>query len=292
MTMVNAPNSSLPTMAANSISLLLVVAVLVPTPGQAQVGCSIDSGFDLFETDPSTQIGPDGFPLMHFHGVPIGSYDFGSGTETLTTTDTIVQRSGATSAIPVATVDVVVLQLQGVENPDLFVTAQAQRGLNELDPPVGPPSPGALVVRFDSCGSGTFDSVINVNFDLRLGAIDGPIIGAGHFVLTTQGTHWDDDGSSSDVCLYHMNHPELASVYGRSVLARHKICGPSDIVDGVNDGDFYPGPTQDEPQDPLPGQGFRGGILQVADGRSSAVTLGAFAMLVAGLVVMRYRGQR
>lgn len=267
---------------------LLLLAAL-PAPSQAQAACTLPGGFDLFETNPAeTRIGLEGFPLMHFQGVPVGSYDFGSGAVTLTTTDTIVKRSAVTAAAPVATVDVVVLQMQGVEDPTLFVTAQAQRPLNALDPPAGPPNPGTLRFDFDAdCLSGTFDSVINVNFDVRSGSLDGPIVAGGNLVLTTFGTPWDGDANGGNDC---MNHPEAGDPVGFVRLVQHGICGPSDIITGVNDCCFYPGSP--DPSDGGLGLPGRGGFVQTLAGANAASALVAFGLLGVTLAAMRRHARR
>jgi hypothetical protein len=226
----------------------------------------IGDGFDLFATNQGRTLigifamGDEKFPLQHFQGVPIGSYDFGSGTETLSDTDTIVHHTAASANVPVSLLELKKLQLQGVEDPTLFVTLQSERNPADLLPD-GPPSMGFLRLSFNPGGSGgTFDSAINVNFDIRKGAnIDAQIIGSASLVLTTQNTPWSHElpssfspSSSGNAC---MDHPESADPAGLIRLVAHGICNANDVITGVNNmlngvdstADFYVGAATAEP---------------------------------------------
>ncbi|MEA3203743.1 MAG: hypothetical protein QOI63_1422, partial [Thermoplasmata archaeon] len=93
---------------------------------------------------------------------------------------------------------------------------------------------------------GSFDSNINVNFDVRAGSIDGPILASASLVLGATGTPWQHLPDAPGV-LRCMTHPEFAT--NADVLARHGICGPPVLVPHVNDklngfdasNDFHPG---------------------------------------------------
>ncbi|HUR64321.1 MAG TPA: hypothetical protein VM241_07560 [Candidatus Thermoplasmatota archaeon] len=233
------------------------MALLTPAlPPVAASTCAVGDGFDLFETSPTkTVLGDRGvLELQHFHGIPIGSYDFGDrgGVQDTGSTDTIVHHTVATSGQPVSAVRLLKLQLQGVENPNLFVTLQSDRGVNLLDPPVGPPSLGTLALSFNAGCTGTFDSLINVNFDVRLGALDGQIVASGDLVLTTQEMPWDHGAGLAlgpSAGMKCMTHSEAGDPLSQLILAAHGICGPSVALAGVNkfiggvDGayDFFPG---------------------------------------------------
>jgi hypothetical protein len=240
-------SNRIPLAASAAFAVLAAVAVSAP-PAAATGPLAIAPGFDLFVTDAGvSSLGPTFMPLMHFRGVPVGIYDFGSGPVDTGAADTIVQRGGADADSPVAAIQLVKLQLQGVEDPSLFVTLQSDRGRNALDPPVGPPSLGVIQVQFDPNGlGGTFDSTLNVNFDVRSGDVTGPIVASASLVLsptTTPFSHVRDQ-------VRCMTHPEFLT--NADVLARHGICdGPATTpaIPGVNvrlDGfsdqlDFHPG---------------------------------------------------
>ncbi|MEA3204147.1 MAG: hypothetical protein QOI63_1827, partial [Thermoplasmata archaeon] len=124
-------------------SLVAAAALtLVGTPAATALGpTAIAPGYDLFRTDPNvTSIGVPGvLEPIHFRGVPIETYNFGTGPTAVADTDTIVQRAGVAPQQPVGTVQLVKLQMQGVEEPTLFITLQSDRGRNPADPAVGPP---------------------------------------------------------------------------------------------------------------------------------------------------------
>ena len=241
------PNRPL-TIAFAALAVLAAGAAL-PAPVAATGPLAIAPGHDLFVTDAQvSSIGLPDFPLMHFRGVPLGTYDFGDGPVDVGVTDTIVRRDGASAAMPLAAVELVSLQLQGVEDPTLFVTLQSARGGNALDPPVGPPSLGLIQVQFDPSGlGGAFDSTINVNFDLRVGSIDGPILLSDSLVLSPTSTPF----SHVNDHLRCMTHPEFLT--NADVLARHGICegpgsevpsipGVNTLLNGFDESlDFHPG---------------------------------------------------
>lgn len=151
-------------------------------------------GFDLFATVASgTQVnlGPAG--IQPFKGVPLGTFNFGTGPVNTFNTDTIVQRLGdASPASPTISLQIVALQFMSVNQFDLgggndfhFITLQSDRG--------GPASTGLMTITFGPEGSphGIFDSTLDIFFDIRVGSLNGPIVFSGMKTITAIGFPWD-----------------------------------------------------------------------------------------------------
>ncbi len=159
----------------------LLAAMSVAVPGRSSATFIVSEGFDLF----NTVTGPDpinggiseilGVPL---EGVDLGSFDFGGtvGVQGVGDADTIVLRlqdavvggAGQTDTIDI---ELVALQLKTVVPVDFglgidfyFVTLSAA------------PSLGTMDITFMDMTGGTANSFLNVNFDLRKGALNGPIV--------------------------------------------------------------------------------------------------------------------
>ncbi len=150
----------------------------------------VSPGWDLFETTPSTVIGG-----MHWEGVPLGSFDFGGsiGVENTGKIDTILERKalaavlGSPETAVAIDIELVALQLKSVDPIDLGA------GLDfhyiTLDP--SNPATGQMTITFDNPNSGTFDSFIDLDYDIHIGAIDGPVISSDTTRLTATGVPWD-----------------------------------------------------------------------------------------------------
>jgi hypothetical protein len=148
-------------------------------------------GWDLFETVPSATI----FMGQPFEGVGIGAYDFsGVGVRNVGPTDTIVQRLEAAEVLAAPDLDtipieLVALQLRSVNPFDPgtglgihYVTLQSLRG--------GPASVGEMEISFANDDGGLFISLLNVYFDLRLGALNGPIVHSDMLQLRAAPSTW------------------------------------------------------------------------------------------------------
>jgi hypothetical protein len=182
------------------IRTALVVAILL-WPSISMADYYIEAGYDLLETRPGTTFA--GFP---FEGVDILTYDFSSGSVFVGTTDTIVRRlgvvdtGGGPGAAPPVDIEIVSLQLKSVEPIDLgaglgyyYATEQARRMGGAI-------STGTLSYIFnddhttppaDPVGTGTMNLDVDVHFDLRLGALDGPVVFSGKLDMTAGGVPWD-----------------------------------------------------------------------------------------------------
>jgi hypothetical protein len=160
--------------------------------------CSVDPGYDLFQTDSGTYLGLNDISTglaIHFEGVSLGSYDFGSGSVSVGSTDTILHHSCASPTSPVSTLDFLKLHLRSVESivgiGKLYITLQSERGVNSMDPPIGPPGVGTMLLSFDDDGSGGFaDSHVVVSFDARKTDFTGPIVAFGTLHLNALHTTW------------------------------------------------------------------------------------------------------
>jgi hypothetical protein len=171
---------------------ILLTVFTVAFPSVSQADPLVLRGYDLFATVPPTKVnlGPAG--VQEFKGVPLGTFDFGSGPVDTGNADTIVQRLGdASPANPTISIQLVALQFMSVNQFDLgagtnfhFITLQSDRG--------GPASMGLMTINFGPEGTphGTFDSTLSVFFDIRVGALDGPIVFSGSKTLSVIGAPW------------------------------------------------------------------------------------------------------
>jgi hypothetical protein len=185
---------------------ILLTVFTVAFPGTIRADNVVLAGFDLFETRPGTQV--DLAPLgvqpnpQPFKGVPLGAFDFGMGLVATFNTDTIVQRLGdATVANPTVPIEMVALQLMsvnqitlGANTGFLFVTLQSARKDEDGGP--GPASTGTITITFgpeapEGIAHGTFDSTLDVFFDIRFGALDGPIVHSDMLTLFSDDVPWN-----------------------------------------------------------------------------------------------------
>ena len=174
-----------------SIVGVLGLLVTVATPSVSRASSIVAPGFDLFETLPGTS-----FLGNPFLGVPLGTFNFGTGPVTVPNTDTIVHRIAPASA-PTTTIPIEMVALHltsanpinlGLGTDFYFVTLQSERG--------GPASTGSMTVLFGpeappGSPHGTFDSLINVFFDVRKGSLTGPIALSNTLPLTASGIPWN-----------------------------------------------------------------------------------------------------
>lgn len=174
------------------------IAVLA-FPGAVRADFTVLPGWDLLTTEAGTSVG--GVP---FTGVPLGTFNFGGaiGVQPTGTTDTIVQRlapavapGGVPGTAPAIPIEMVALQLVSAAPTDFglgvgfyYVTLQSARG--------GPASTGTMSITFGpepaapGIPHGTFDSIINVFYDLRLGGLNGPIALSNSAPLMSNGVPW------------------------------------------------------------------------------------------------------
>jgi len=158
-------------------------------------GLLVDSGYDLFSTDASSSNFPG---LGNLMGVPLGTYNFGSGSVLVGDADTIIKRNQNVAVTAVGmtgttTLSVFALQLETVTPvnfmgnglADYYVTLESIRG--------GPASTGTMNITFNAATSGTFTSTLDLNLDIRKGSLTGPIVDSlTNVMLTNSGTSWSN----------------------------------------------------------------------------------------------------
>jgi hypothetical protein len=177
--------------------LAMGLACYAAPRGSRAATVEVHSGYDLFQTIPSGTSFPG---LGNLKGVPYGTFDFGSGAVFTGTTDTIVHRLDDAIATappfpvtaPTIRLLMVGLQLEtvipvnfagnGLDN--YFVTLQSAR------PQGGTASTGTMDITFASAAGGTFNSSLDVFFDIHKGSLSGAIVASSDTVLTTTGSPW------------------------------------------------------------------------------------------------------
>lgn len=160
----------------------VVGLLLVSKPATALAQLEVAPGYDLWTTDPATTqffLSPV-LGFVPFEGVPIGDFDFGGalGVHDVGTTDTIIRRldtASVAAAGETATIDIemVALQLRSVNPIDLgagsafhYITLRGNQ-----------PQAGVMDVKFNDAEGGTYDLLFGgLEADVRIGAIDGPIL--------------------------------------------------------------------------------------------------------------------
>jgi hypothetical protein len=176
---------------AHLLPTLVVAASLI---GTAQAGVVL-LGSDYLETLPGTTFG--GAP---FAGVPIGPGN----------TDTIVQRLndanlpslGSSTTIPTQMVELRLVTTVpvnfGLGVGFYYMTLQSVRG--------GPSTVGSMTITWNSADDhapntpeGTFNSFFDVFFDIRFGALNGPIALSDDLILSQSGSFWDADPPAGKV---------------------------------------------------------------------------------------------
>jgi hypothetical protein len=157
----------------------LVVALSMTLAGMAGAATIIQPGFDLFVTNPTSFFTFDTVPnpqVVNFDGVPLGTFDFGSGAVGVGGTDTIVERTQAANlggGSDTIDIELVALSLVSINPVDLGFGA----GFEDLFITLNTSSPSlqSNMTIFDTGeGSphGTFDSILNFSFDVT-GSIGG-----------------------------------------------------------------------------------------------------------------------
>jgi hypothetical protein len=139
----------------------------LPTALQAdQVGV----GWNCFDTVDGTV-----YDTFSWQGVPLGTFNFGSGLVPVGITDTIIQRLGTVTTPGGTTpISVSALQLRTVSQVNLG----AGLGYYYATLDTSAQNTGVLTIdSFPTAGSpGTFHDYFTVNFDIRYGSLAGPIV--------------------------------------------------------------------------------------------------------------------
>lgn len=193
---------------ARALFAVAFFILVISLPGQAGASFIINSGWDLFITEPGTQ-----FAGHAFTGVAFNHYDFGGtiGTREVWSTDTIVRRlqSAEIPELPGGSASVqtelAALHLVSVGPIDLgagfrdyYITLQSERG--------GQASTGETTITADDEQGGTFESFFDVFFDIRIEGLDGTIIGSGNKRLTARNVAWGRTPPPRAVTIEGVNH--------------------------------------------------------------------------------------
>jgi hypothetical protein len=181
------------------LGLAVAVSTLArPAESRAQ-NPVVDPGYDLFQTVSGSASTDPTNPLSSLVGVPLMTYNFGSGAVDVGDTDTIVQRLNQVSA-PVGstgTTSLVVdaLQLQSTVNPAIFVTLDTSQT-----------SGGSMNITFTSPTAGTFDSSLTVFYDVRVGGVNGNIVATGSEMFTATNVGWGRTAPAGAVAITGINY--------------------------------------------------------------------------------------
>src|ERR1035441_7732071 len=168
----------------NHLSVLSVLLTALACTPLTQASLTVHSGWDLLQTYPDSS-----FAGSFWQGIPLGTFNFGGaiGVQGVGNTDTIIPRlADATAPSQTIPVNMAALQLETLAPTSIgggpvgnyFVTLQSVRG--------GPLSSGNLTINFGPEGDphGTWTSSLDVFFDLRFGALNGPIVMSGDDVIS------------------------------------------------------------------------------------------------------------
>jgi len=180
--------------------VVAVAALAFPSLGRASF--VVNPGWDLFQTlSPGTTFGG-----VQFQGVPLNTFNFGGviGNQNVDGTDTIIQRQAAAVApggvpgtAPPIPIQMLALQLMSTTPTAVFgpldtyfITLQSVRTVAEGG--AGPNSLGTMTITFgpEAPIHGTFTSSLDVFFDIRKGALNGPMTFSSDLVLQSSGTSW------------------------------------------------------------------------------------------------------
>lgn len=175
----------------HKLSLRASVAVLAVASvcSLASAQLSVDAGYDLFQsTSNSSFLGVD------FVGLPAEVYTFPNpiGKQNVDTTDTIIQRlNTVTAAAPGDTVttpiQVDLLQLVSTAPTNAFGPMTTYYYIT-LNP--NAPSLGTMSITVNNASGGMFTSMLDINFEIHMGSLNGPVTYTGDIPLTNTGDTW------------------------------------------------------------------------------------------------------
>ncbi len=200
-------------------------------------GLQVNAGYDLFTTDASQTSFPGLGDLM---GVPLSTYNFGSGSVLVGNTDTIIKRNSNVSVAAVGdtgttSLSVFALQLETVNKvnfannglADYFVTLQSIHG--------GPASTGSMDITFNTATSGTFKSSLDLFFDIRMGSLTGKIVDSLNLTLTNSGADWSNMAPAGSVLINginnNLNGKDITNDFWPNTITEKHPTGGQHVVD-------------------------------------------------------------
>ena len=228
---------------ASATAALTALASL--TPGHATT-TTIDAGWDLFESSSGTM-----FDGVAFQGVPLNTFNFGGaiGTKNVGGTDTILQRTTGNVTFDLATgasisTAVLALQLRSVN----LVSGQYEY----LTLDGTHTSTGTLTINPGGTASGgTFNSTLDIFFDLRQGSLTGTLQESGELQLSANGTLWSRTPPAGAVTIPGVNQnlngtdnaadfwtipvPEITMVINPNVTLPPGFGGPAGFSGSLSD---------------------------------------------------------
>jgi hypothetical protein len=185
----------------------LAAAVVLSVSSNSALAASVAVGWELYSTDVTKASFPG---LGNLMGVPLGTFDFGSGAKNTEATDTIIQRTSAATiasspGTATANTQVVGFQLEttapvnfnGLGLDNYFMTLQSVHG--------GPASTGTESITFNNDTSGTFATSLDLFFDIRKGSLTGPIVASTDQVLTSTGVAWINTQPAGSLAIAGVN---------------------------------------------------------------------------------------
>jgi hypothetical protein len=227
------------------------------------------AGSDYFVTQPGTT-----FMGVAFNGVPTGpggsdtivrrlqNVDLGTGAPASGTTPLLMNTLDLVSAAPTDF---------GLGVGFYYITLQSDRG--------GPATTGNMTINLTSnddltplTPEGTFTSFFDVFFDIRLGALNGPIAQSGDLTLTNSGASWDATPAPTDFLVPGLRGDVTANFHTNKIQN-------SDI----HDMDFFPIGVFSEAH---PGQGVH--VVQTSQNAPEPGTL----LLIGGALLALSRVRR
>lgn len=171
----------------------LAVGLTALASSDARGDWVVAAGYDLLQTQAGTT-----FNGVNFIGVPLNTYNFGGtiGSQSVDNTDTIIQRLSAVSVSQMVNnsgttaLQVDALQLKSTAPTTAFGTlnGQAAYAYVTLDPIQ--PSGSMMMIGFYDGNNGFFNSMLNINIDIHLGSLTGPVTFQRELMLSQSGASW------------------------------------------------------------------------------------------------------
>jgi hypothetical protein len=165
-------------------ALAMISAIIFSSASHASL--IVESGFDLFSTT-----GPTNFAGVDFTGFGFNYFDFGSGSEYVGNTDTIIERTEDAEVLVGGQTDTISIEMAALSLVSTEIVNMGA-GLDyyyvTLSESIA--SLGTMGIMFSDEDGGSFSSSIDVNFDLRIGAIDGAIVLSDELTLTLDSASW------------------------------------------------------------------------------------------------------
>ncbi len=186
---------------ASAFSILLILCA-----SSSQANQQVLPGYDLFETEAGTYYDFEGYVgmgVMQFEGVPLGSFDFGSGPQPTGDADTIVRRLD-TATVASATIDIEIVALSLVSTDPIDIGNGPEHILIDLNFDAGGSQMTINGLASEGDPHGTFDSSLNFFFDV-MGTTTG-YIGTIPTTITQTGTGWRHEANPGEPLLTGVNY--------------------------------------------------------------------------------------